>query len=113
MVGVLERLQDPDYKKEKVSNMNFFVPYVITVYGVVSDLVTTQIGLSKSFIETQSIYSPFIALTVLIGVMAIFDLFFRNARYKMQFQLILVSVSFLGAINNVLVLLRVFGGLML
>ena len=93
--------------------MNFTIPYLIVVSGVISDWVTTHIGLSRGFYETHPTYTPVNALLIFTALLLIIEFSLGNFKYKRQYQSIIACMSFLGTINNTLVLFGFFGGLVL
>ena len=93
--------------------MFFFIPYLLVVLGVVFDWTTTQIGLSRGFYETHSVYTPLNAFAIFMAALIFLDLLLGDFPFKRQYQSVIACMSFLGAINNILVLLGVFGGLIL
>ena len=86
-------------------------PYLISLVGVVSDYLTTTIGLGRGFYETNASYNPFFALTIFWGCLAVFTLALPKTRIWSISKNMLASISFLGAVNNTLVILNVFSGL--
>lgn len=90
-----------------------FIPYLLAVLGIVSDWVTTQIGLSRGFYETHDTYSPLWAFLIFVGVLAFLDVVLGDFKYKQVGMSAIACICFLGAANNILVLTGVFGGLVL
>jgi len=84
-------------------------PFLVAGVGILADWVTTQSGLARGFIESHVSYSPFWALVIFWGALAALHVAGIRTRYK----LLIGSWSLLGAINNILVLLGVFGGLVI
>jgi len=87
------------------------MPFAISLGGVVSDYVTTTIGLSLGFVETHITYSPIWALTIFWVAVSVLSL--SLPRKKIWYLAIngLASASYLGFVNNTLVILGVFSGL--
>jgi len=86
-------------------------PHIIATLGVLSDFMTTQLGLMKGLREAHALYHPVYALTVFWGILTIATLALpRRALLRLSVFAIAYS-SFLGAFNNILVILGIFGGL--
>lgn len=90
-------------------NLGPLSPFVVSGLGCLADFVTTRIGLSCGFVETHVKYSPVVALSIFWGALAVCSL----AGSPRKGSLLLACLSWLGAVNNVLVLLGVFGGLVI
>lgn len=93
--------------------MRTIIPYFIAVLGITLDWLTTYIGLGRGFYETHLSYTPLLALLIFIGVLVFMEVTLRGFKYKKQYQSLIASMSFLGSVNNTLVLLGVFGELIL
>ena len=93
--------------------MRRIVPFLLSLGGVLSDYLTTRIGLSLGFYETHPHYNPILALFIFWGAVA----FLTTTLPKRKFWSLsingLASVSYLGALNNILVILGVFSGLVI
>jgi len=85
--------------------------FLIIVIGVVTDYVSTCIGLGSGFMETHPHYHPIIALAIFWDAMTV--LFFALPRGKWWDGAIhfIAAWSLLGAFNNMMVLAGVFPGL--
>jgi len=97
-----------------MSIKSWMLPFLLALGGVVSDYVSTTIGLSRGgFYETHLGYHPVWALLIFWGAIAI--LTWTLPRKKPWTLGIngLAFASYLGAINNTLVILGLFPGLML
>lgn len=88
------------------------VPFAISALGVLLDVLTTVIGLSKGYYETHPNYNPIWALLIFWSLIAVTRFLPRN-RFVTVFTLVLSTAPFLGAINNSLVISGVFGGLII
>ena len=86
-------------------------PYVISTLGVVSDLMTTQLGLANGLREAHILYHPVYAVAIFWSVIAIATLGLpKRALWRIPVYII-AYIPFLGAFNNILVILGIFGGL--
>ena len=84
--------------------------YIIALLGVVCDWITTQVGLGMGFYETHLQSSPFLAMGVFVGAITILAFTLpRSSKWKLC-TIFLATWSFLGAVNNILVIFGVFGG---
>ncbi len=91
--------------------MNRVIPFVISLFGVVSDYVTTRIGLSLGFYETHPQYHPILALIIFWGSLALLVSTLPKKNFWQMSVNGFASVSYLGAVNNILVILGIFSGL--
>lgn len=94
------------------------IPYILVTLGVVSDYITTQLGLSSllaenTFHETHLVYAPLTAAFIFFGAMVIMQIILGDFKHKTLYMSIIACFSFEGAINNILVMLGVFGGLII
>ena len=87
------------------------LPFLISLGGVISDYITTTIGLGLGFYELHPNYHPFWALSIFWSAVLILTLALPKGKTWYLSLNGLASVSFLGAINNTLVILGVFSGL--
>jgi len=85
--------------------------YALSLVGVVADYLTTQVGLARGFVETHPLYSPIIALAIFWAACTVLALALPRGRWWDRAILLISGWSLLGAANNVLVILGVFGGL--
>ncbi len=88
-------------------------PFVLSLGGVLSDYATTTIGLGLGFYETHSQYHPMWALLIFWGAIALLTLTLPK---KKSWRLSIYGFAlapYLGAINNLLVILGVFSGLVI
>jgi hypothetical protein len=87
--------------------------FLVSFAGVVADYLTTVFGLSKGFVETHAQYSPINALIIfwLAGLVLITTM--PEGKWWKRATLFVASWSFLGSINNILVILTVFTGLII
>lgn len=88
-------------------------PFLVSLVGVLSDYVTTRIGLSLGFYETHPQYHPILALLVFWGTLTMLMLTLPKKRPWNLSLHGLALWSFLGAVNNILVILGIFPGLVL
>ena len=86
-------------------NLKDLMPFILSLGGVLSDYATTSVGLSLGFRETHPQYSPIYALIIFWGCLAILHLTLPKSWIWRLNMHILALASYLGAINNLLVLL--------
>ena len=88
-----------------------FLPFMLSLGGVLSDFITTTIGLGLGFYETHPNYHPLSALLIFWGVIAILVLLLPKERpWRLSINTI-AMISYLGAVNNTLVIAGIFPGL--
>lgn len=92
-------------------NLSIVLPFLISLIGVSADYITTLVGLSLGFYETHTNYHPILALTIFWGSSALLTLALPKSEVWNKSKIILASISYLGAANNVLVILGIFPGL--
>lgn len=89
----------------------WILPFLLALGGVILDYVTTTIGLSMGFFETNPQYHPVWALVVLWGAIVILVLTVPKKRSWIVAANGLALSSYLGVANNTLVILGLFSGL--
>lgn len=89
----------------------WMLPFLLALGGVVSDYMTTTIGLKMGFFETNPQYSPVWALLVFWGAITILTLTRPRKKTWTVAANGLALSSFIGAANNTLVILGLFPGL--
>jgi len=90
----------------------WMLPFLLALGGVISDYVTTTIGLSLGgFYETHPGYHPFWALLIFWGAITILNLTLPKRKPWTIGINGLALASYLGAVNNILVILGLFPGL--
>jgi len=77
------------------------------------DYLTTQIGLARGFLETHAAYSPLNATTIFSCCILFLGLLLPRPRGWTWSLLLFSCLSWLGALNNILVLTGIFPGLWL
>jgi hypothetical protein len=82
----------------------------VALIGVGSDWVTTQAGLGMGYNETHLTYHPLLALVIFLSSVLILLMALPRGRKWDAAIFFLASWSFLGAVNNILVIVGVFGG---
>jgi len=91
--------------------MDSFLPYILSIGGVLSDYLTTVIGLGLGFYETHSAYHPLSALLIFWGAITLLTLLLPKEKlWRMSIKGIALA-SYLGAVNNTLVIFGIFPGL--
>ena len=99
---------------DKVRKMHYqYFPFIISLIGVVTDYVTTRVGLNLGFYETHQKYNPALALMIFWGALGILWLTLPRERIWSISKIILSVFSFLGTVNNTLVIFGVFSGLII
>lgn len=86
-------------------------PFLISLCGVIADYITTSTGLNLGFYETHPQYHPVLALLIFWGAVTILTIALPKKGVWWLSINGLASVSYLGAINNTLVILGIFSGL--
>jgi hypothetical protein len=80
------------------------LPYLVSLIGILSDYLTTHIGLGLGFVETNLSYNPILALAIFWGALSFLTLTLpKNRVWKIGLSS-LVLASFVGVINNILVM---------
>jgi len=89
--------------------MKRIMPFIASLGGVVTDLMTTRIGLSLGLCETHAQYHPILALTIFWGAITMLTLMLKPKKSGLNLPTLAISLySYLGAINNTLLILGVF-----
>ena len=95
-------------------------PYLIAILGILADWITTSIGLMNPYrfpglvlYETNSHYSPLWGLLIFLTALTIFVKIQKNPPGKgaLFWRYLISFVPWIGPINNILVLLGVWRGL--
>lgn len=87
-------------------------PYIIALCGVLCDYASTVVGLSMGFVETHPEYHPITALVIFFAAVTVLKLTMPKGKWQIA-PLFIAAFSFLGAVNNILVILGVFPGLVI
>jgi len=88
-----------------------FLPFILSFGGILLDYLTTIMGLSLGFYETHPNYHPLLALLIFWSAIAILVLALPKEKpWKLSVNAIAL-ISYLGAVNNMLVILGVFPGI--
>jgi len=94
-----------------MSVKSWMLPFLLALGGVISDYITTTIGLSMGFYETHLAYNPLWALLIFWGAIALLVLALPRKKPWTLGINGLALISYLGAVNNTLVILGLFPGL--
>ena len=94
-------------------NSKLFLPFLISLAGIIADHMTTLTGLSLGLYETHPQYHPALALIIFWAALTVLTLTLPKKRIWEMSKSVLASASFLGAVNNTLVILGVFQGLVI
>jgi len=90
---------------------NRLLPFLLTLGGVFSDYITTNIGLGLGYYESQPNYHPLLALLVFWGITTILVLLLPKERsWRISINTLMLT-SYVAAANNMLVILGIFQGL--
>ena len=89
------------------------IPFLLSSIGVLFDYITTRIGLNLGLYETHSYYHPLLALLVFWGAVAVLVTTLPDKKPWTLGINGLAVMSFLGGINNTLVIFGVFHGLVI
>lgn len=85
-------------------------PFLQVLGGVISDYLTTAVGLGMGFCESNPEYNPVVSLLVFFAIIAVLTLAVpRNRPWNLSFYVI-GAASYLGAVNNVLVMSGLLSG---
>ena len=87
------------------------LPFIISLIGVIADYMTTIVGLSLGFYETHHQYHPVLALAIFWGALTLLTLALPKKKFWWISKTVIAAASFLGSVNNTLVILRFFPGL--
>ncbi|MBM3292151.1 hypothetical protein FJY84_05685 [Candidatus Bathyarchaeota archaeon] len=97
-----------------VSSIFYFKEiFIVSIAGVILDFFTTVVGLSQGYVETHANYSLFNAFVIFAGANLILSLTLPKSKNWKIGALFISSWSFLGAINNTLVIMGLFSGLII
>ena len=91
--------------------MKRILPFIISFIGVISDLFTTNVGLKIGLHEAHHLYNPVFAIAIFWGCIAILNLLLSDRRALTFSTYAVAFYSFLGMINNILVISGIFPGL--
>lgn len=97
--------------RKAVMSMRFWgLPFLKVFGGVISDYVTTVVGLGMGFCEANPRYNPVLSLLVFCTVTAILILTVpREKPWNLSLKGIALA-SYLGAINNAFVISGLLSG---
>lgn len=96
----------------KDTNLKSLVlPFLLALGGVASDYISTIIGLSLGFYETHPQYHPLWALLYFWGALVVLTVALPKKKTSTISVNGLALASYIGTINNVLVILGIFQGL--
>ena len=90
---------------------NSYLPYALSLGFILLDYSTMRIGLSMGFSEIHPAYSPLNALLIFWGSITLLTLSLPKTRFWRISIVAFSLISCLGAVNNILVLAGLFGGL--
>jgi len=87
------------------------IPLLLLIGGIASDYFTTLVGLSRGFYEMHAQYHPLWALLFFGSAFVLLALTMPRKKPWSLGIYGLAIVSYLGAVNNVLVIFGIFTGL--
>ena len=97
-----------------VSSLVYFKEiFIVSFVGVLLDFFTTAVGLSQGYIETHANYTPLNAFLIFAIANLVLSLTLPRSKNWKRGALFISSWPFLGAINNILVMMGLFSGLMI
>jgi hypothetical protein len=82
---------------------------MIATLGVVTDFVSTQLGLIRGFQEGNVLYGPIPSLFIFWTILTVASLALPKGILRRTFVLAIVSLSFVGVFNNIFVMAGIFG----
>ena len=88
------------------------IPLGVATSGIILDYLTTSVGLQWGLSEANPAYHPLWAVLVFFSLITLLTVLSRRQRYLKWSIVGFASLSYLGAINNTLVLLGRFPGLL-
>lgn len=100
-------------KLSQICDISLLTPFLISLVGIVTDYLTTRIGLGLGFHEVHSQYHPGLALAIFWSALTLLTLTLPKGRIWRLSKNILASVSLLGFINNTLVIIGASSGLVI
>jgi hypothetical protein len=86
------------------------LPFFLTLGGIIADYISTTIGLGMGLSEINTQYNPLWALLVYWGAIMILYLTCYQKKLWIVGANAVALTSYLGFINNILSILRVFPG---
>jgi len=93
--------------------LNRIVPFIVSLGGVLSDYLTTRMGLGLGYYETHVLYNPLSALSIFWGATTMLAVILPKRNLWDIGITSLAAVSYLGTVNNILVILGIFPGLII
>jgi len=96
----------------RVSMKPWMLPFLLSLCGVIADYATTMIGLNffTGFLETNASYSPIRALLYFWGAIAVLTMVLPRKSPWSWGTTGLALASYIGALNNALVIMGLFPG---
>lgn len=91
--------------------MVIMLPFLISLVGVIADYLTTRIGLSLGFCEANLQYQPVYALMFFWSSLTLLTLILPKGKFCGMTKNAVALATFLGSINNTLVIFGFFPGL--
>jgi hypothetical protein len=98
-------------RMKKIYFGSWTIPFVLALAGIILDYVTTIVGLSMGFYETNPQYNPVWALICFWGSLTVLTLSLPREKPWRLAKYGLALASYAGFVNNVLVIMGVFPGI--
>jgi len=96
---------------DPMSLKTWMQPFFLAFCGVLSDYLTTALGLNMGFCEACPQYHPIWALTVFWASITLLSLSLPRKKPWNLCTIGLASASYLGTANNILVILGISAGI--
>ena len=95
-------------RKTSISLKSWMLPFFLALGGIMSDFISTIIGLGMGLYETNPQYNPVWALLVYWGaIMILYLTCYKRKLWTISANAVALT-SYLGFINNTLLILKVF-----
>ncbi len=85
-----------------------FIPFMVSLLGVLTDFITTRIGLNLGFYEAHPYYHPVTALLIIWSAVLVLVLTLPKRGVWYVGIMGIASAPFIGTVNNILVISQTF-----
>jgi hypothetical protein len=92
---------------------NVMLPFLVSLGGIITDYLTTNIGLNLGYYETHANYHPLNALVIFSMAIFLLTAILPEKKVWKTSIICLASATYLGTVNNLLVIQGVFSGLII
>jgi len=108
-------INKPETEKATMAPKTWMLPFLIALGGVLADYATTTIALNfcTGLHETHAMYSPVLALAIFWTAISVLTLALPKKKPWTIGINGLALASYIGAVNNTLVILGLFTGLVI